>query len=180
MANRHNHYEAAFADLLRQQRVPYVAVNESHRSWDQAGSLKSADFLVSPPGAQSWIIDIKGRRFPSGTRQKQYWRNWTTRDDVRSLAEWARHLGQGIEPLLVFAFDVVGDRSPVPPAELHFFGERRYAFIAVRLADYLVGAKGLSSRWDTISMPVATFRKQGVSWHQLLEQQRESALTPAW
>lgn len=168
MANRHNHYEAAFADLLRRQRIPYVAVNESRRSLDAAGSLKSADFLVSAPGQGRWIIDIKGRRFPAGTRQKQYWRNWSTRDDLRSLAEWCRHFGEGAEAFLVFAYDVVGDRSPVPPGELHLYQDRHYAFIALRLADYMLGARPLSSRWDTIAMPTALFRQHGVSWHQLL------------
>lgn len=169
MASRHNHYEAAFADLLRQQRIPYIAVNESRRSVDQQRSLKSADFLVSAPGERRWIIDIKGRRFPAGTKQKQYWRNWATRDDLRSLAEWCRHFGDGAEALLVFAYDVLGDRSPVAPQELHPFQDRYYAFIAVRLADYLLGARQLSLRWDTIAMPAALFRHQGVSWHRLVE-----------
>jgi glutamyl-tRNA synthetase len=34
----------------------------------------------------SWLVDVKGRRFPSGDEQKQYWKNWSTRDDLRSLA----------------------------------------------------------------------------------------------
>jgi hypothetical protein len=86
MANRDNHYEAAFEAYLRARRLAYVAVDESRRSLVADGSLKSLDFIVSPSGDISWLIDVKGRRFPSGDEQKQYWKNWSTRDDLRSLA----------------------------------------------------------------------------------------------
>ena len=116
MAKRHNHYEAAFEELLRAERLPYVAIDEKRRSLAPDGpSLKSADFLVSPAGEVNWIIDIKGRRFPSGKTNKQYWRNWSTRDDLRSLAEWARHFGPPFTPALVFAYHVTEDRSPLAP-----------------------------------------------------------------
>ncbi len=32
MANRNNHYEAAFEEFLRSRTVPYVAVDEARRS----------------------------------------------------------------------------------------------------------------------------------------------------
>ena len=48
MANRDNHYEAAFEAFLRARRVPYVAVDEAQRSLVADGSLKSLDFIVSP------------------------------------------------------------------------------------------------------------------------------------
>ena len=32
MANRDNHYEAAFEEYLRARRIPYVAVDEARRS----------------------------------------------------------------------------------------------------------------------------------------------------
>ena len=79
MAKRDNHYEAAFEAWLRWLRVPYVAVDESHRAAaptprGDERSLKSLDFIVSPadwPG--SWLVDVKGRQFP--TAGCQYWRN---------------------------------------------------------------------------------------------------------
>src|SRR4051812_28411345 len=89
MANRDNHYEAAFEAYLRDRCLPYVAVDEAKRSRMGAGSLKSLDFIVSPAGQGSWLVDVKGRRFPSG-EQKQYWKNWSTRDDLFSLAQWER------------------------------------------------------------------------------------------
>ncbi len=84
MANRDNHYEAAFEEYLRSRGVPYVAVDEAKRSvLSDGGSIKSLDFIVSTPGQVTWLVDVKGRRFPSGDIQKQYWKNWSTRDDLR-------------------------------------------------------------------------------------------------
>jgi hypothetical protein len=48
MANRDNHYEAAFEEFLRVRGVPYVAVDEAKRSLMSDGaSIKSLDFIVS-------------------------------------------------------------------------------------------------------------------------------------
>ncbi len=76
MANRDNHYEAAFEEYLRGRGIPYVAVDEAKRSLLSSGaSIKSLDFIVSSPGPTTWLVDVKGRRFPSGDVQKQYWKN---------------------------------------------------------------------------------------------------------
>ena len=45
MANRDNHYEAAFEEYLRSRGVPYVAVDEAKRSvLSNGASIKSLDF----------------------------------------------------------------------------------------------------------------------------------------
>lgn len=173
MARRHNHYEAAFEALLRKVRTPYVAVDESRRSLvstaGPSSSLKNIDFLVSPNGPQSLLIDIKGRQFPSGVRHKQYWRNWSTRDDLRSLAEWARYFGEGFTPLLMFAFELTSDRSPVASPDLWQYRDRAYAFVGVELAAYWQSARTLSAKWDTIAMPAAKFRHHARPWRHWLE-----------
>ena len=76
MTKRDNHYEAAFEAYLRARQTPYVAVDETRRSLAGQRSLKNLDFIVSPPVAsaagreesagRSWLVDVKGRRFPSG------------------------------------------------------------------------------------------------------------------
>jgi hypothetical protein len=157
--HRDNHYEAAFEAYLRARRLPYVAVDESRRSLAADGSLKSLDFIVSPPGRKSWLVDVKGRRFPSGEEQKQYWKNWSTRDDLRGLAAWQTHFGDDFCPVLVFAYLLVGRRSPLPPDQLYQFRGQHYGFVAVRLADYIPHARPLSDRWDTVAMPTAEFRR---------------------
>ncbi len=159
MAKRHNHYELAFEAYLREQRVAYVAVDEQRRSLIAGGSLKNLDFLVSPSGGVSLLVDIKGRQFPSGQKQKQYWRNWSTWDDLVSMANWQEKLGAGSLALLVFAYEVIGNRSPVEPQRLFPFRMRLYAFLAVRVADYIQFARPLSAKWQTVSMRAATFRQ---------------------
>ena len=109
MANRDNHYEAAFEEYLRRRGVPYVAVDEARRSvLSNGASIKSLDFIVS--AAVRWLVNVKGRKFPSGDVQKQYWKNWSTRDDLLSLAQWERLFGQGFCGLFVFAYNILGDR----------------------------------------------------------------------
>jgi hypothetical protein len=74
MAKRDNHYEAAFEEYLRHRQIPYVAVDEKKRALLGDASLKSLDFIVSTPLGTSRLVDVKGRRFPTGG-QKQYWKN---------------------------------------------------------------------------------------------------------
>jgi len=168
MADRDNHYEAAFEAYLRRERLPYIAVDESRRSLVPDGSLKSLDFIVSPPGDVSWLVDVKGRRFPSGDEHQQYWKNWSTRDDLRSLAAWERHFGGGFCPLLVFAYHLVGNRSPVPREQLFEFRGSHYGFVATRLADFVPHARPLSTSWDTVAMPVGQFRQLACPLDELL------------
>ena len=46
MANRDNHYEAAFEEYLRSRQVPYVAVDEARRRLRSDGqSINNLDFI---------------------------------------------------------------------------------------------------------------------------------------
>lgn len=156
MAKRDNHYEAAFEDYLRWLAIPYVAVDETRRVWAGDRSLKSLDFMVSPRAAGSWLVDVKGRRFPTG--KSQYWRNWCTREELTSLAQWETLFAPRATGLLVFAYNVVGDRAPLPPEELFVNAGSLYGFVGIRLDHYSSWARQLSARWDTITIPTAQFR----------------------
>jgi hypothetical protein len=157
VAKRDNHYEAAFEAWLRWLAVPYVAVDETHRSLaGRQSSLKSVDFIVSPLGsAGSWLVDVKGRRFPTGA---SYWKNWSTADELASLAAWEELLGPRFAGLLVFAYNVVGDRAPLATQELFVFRGGLYGFVAVRLDHYASWSQQLSQRWGTVTVPVSQFR----------------------
>jgi len=166
MAKRNNHYELAFEAYLRDHRVAYVAVNEQRRSLIAQGSLKNLDFIVSPSDSVSLLIDVKGRRFPSAGAQ--YWRNWSTWDDLQSMARWQDKLGPGSCALLVFAYEIVGSRSPVEAAQLYEFRDRWYAFLAVRVPDYIQFARPISARWQTVGMPTRLFRQAAFSLADIL------------
>ena len=163
MAKRDNHYEAAFEAWLRWLRVPYVAVDEAHRAAAPRQSapnrtIKSLDFLVSPPSSASrWLVDVKGRQFPTAGRQ--YWRNWSTADELESLASWETLFDRGSSGLLVFAYNVIGDQAPLPAEELFTHRNRLYGFVGIRLDHYASFAVPLSARWGTVTMPVARFRQ---------------------
>lgn len=171
MTKRNNHYESAFENFLRQRKVAYVAVDEKRRSvvTQGSGTLKNLDFIVSPSDSVSLPVDIKGRRFPSGSKNKQYWRNWSTWDDLESLARWQEKLSPGSCGLLVFAFDVVGRRSPLAIEKLFAFRGRWYAFLAVRVADYIQFSRPLSAKWQTVAMPTPLFRQAAFPFENVLQ-----------
>ena len=171
MAKRGNHYELAFENYLRQRQVAYIAVDEQRRSVIPQGTLKNLDFIVSPSDTVSLLIDVKGRQFPSGRLHKQYWRNWSTWDDLQSMARWQEKMGAGSCALLVFAYDIVGVRSPVAAEQLYYYCDRRYAFLAVRVADYIQFSKPLSASWGTVSMPLSVFRQAAFSFDEILGSQ---------
>lgn len=157
MAKRDNHYEAAFEAWLKWLRVPYVAVDESHRSAAGNRTLKSLDFIVSPPaGSASWLVDVKGRQFP--TAGHQYWRNWSTADELSSLAAWEQLLGPRCGGLLVFAYNVVGELAPLPAEELFVHRDRLYGFVGIRLDHYTSWSRQLSVRWGTVTVSTPRFR----------------------
>jgi hypothetical protein len=180
MANRDNHYEAAFEAWLRDRQIPYVAVDESRRSLLGNGSLKSLDFIVSPTepphlqpagaAAPSWLIDVKGRLFPGG-RQKQYWKNWSTQDDLWSLSCWQQLFGARFDALFAFAYWITTDKAPLPRDQLFAFRGRWYAFIGIRLADYARHAKPISGKWDTVAMSTVQFRQLAAPMEEFLKRQ---------
>lgn len=167
MANRDNHYEAAFEAFLRSRQIPYVAVDEARRSLVEGGSVKSLDFIVSSSSGPSWLVDVKGRRFPSG-EQKRFWKNWSTRDDLVSLARWEQVFGDNFRALFVFAYVVCGDRAPLPSEQLFEYNGRLYGFVGIPLAAYASHARMISPRWDTVAVSTKRFRQLAEPMQSLL------------
>lgn len=164
MAKRDNHYDVAFEAYLRERGISYVAVDEAHRSPGGSDAtagrtLKSLDFIVSPRQTEvSWLVDVKGRHFPAG-RRKQYWRNWTTADELHSLARWESLFGQQFASLLVFAYLVLDDIAPLPSEQLFCFRDRLYGFVGIRPHHYLSLGRVISPKWNTLAVPGAQFRQ---------------------
>ena len=116
--DRSNHYEAAFEAYLQWHRLCYVAVDETRRA--QLGDLrvKSLDFIVYGEGGARLLVDVKGRRFPTGApgHQRRVWECWSTQDDVDGLECWAELFGPGYCGLLVFAYQLAAE---CPTARRH-------------------------------------------------------------
>ncbi len=61
--------------------------------------------------------------------------------------------------MFVFAYLIVGDRAPLPAAQLFAFRDRLYGFVAASLSDYAPAARLISPRWQTVAMSAGTFRQ---------------------
>jgi hypothetical protein len=164
MAHRNIHYEAAFEDFLRSRGLPYVAVDEAKKAIFAGASLKSFDFLVYSESGPNLLADVKGRKFPDSTPgrrgSQKAWENWITRQDVEGLLEWQRVFGEDFQAVLVFAYWLQGPPQRAPFEDVHLYRQKHYAFVGIRLADYVTAARPRSARWQTIAVPAAEFARQ--------------------
>lgn len=157
---RDNHYDVAFRAYLREQRVPYVAVDESRRALMRDQSLKSIDFIVSPPDVRSLLVDVKGRRFPSGkSGQGNRWENWATEDDITSLLRWQEIFGEGFRSALIFVYDLLEPRYAGEFPETFVYRDRRYACCGVWADEYCNEMRERSASWGTVTLPRSVFHE---------------------
>ena len=160
MAQRHIHYEAAFEDYVRSRGWPYIPVDEHRKAIFDGARIKSFDYLVYRPGKTAWLVDIKGRKFPyDGSGGKRYWENWVTREDLKGLRSWEGVFGDGFEPVLVFAYWIVGLQGREPTSEVHVHRNQYYAFLWISATEYARHARQRSPKWDTVTMPMREFRR---------------------
>ena len=94
MANRRNHYEAAFEAYVRSARVPCVAVDEAKRALFGEDGVKNPDFLLYPRWGPNLVVEVKGKQ-GKDARGRRPWENWVTTDDLDSLARWQAMFGPG-------------------------------------------------------------------------------------
>ena len=84
------------------------------------------------------------------------------------MAQWEELFGESFRGLFVFAYDILGQRSPLPHEQLFEYRDRSYGFVAVRLSDYVSAARCISPAWDTVAMPTAEFRRLARPMEELL------------
>ena len=160
MTRRHIHYEVAFEDYLRSRGLPYVAVDEKRKAIFSGSRVKSFDFLVYHPQGLTWLVDVKGRKFPYVTDgQKRYWENWITREDLAGLTHWQEAFGEGFVSMLVFAYHLLEPDDRLPTIHVHPFRDALYAFMCVELDAYRQACRPRSAKWDTVSVPRGRFRE---------------------
>jgi hypothetical protein len=160
--DRSNHYEAAFEAYLQWHRLCYVAVDEARRALFGDTPIKSLDFVVYSPAGARLLIDVKGRRFPSGPEhnQRRVWESWSSLDDVRGLGQWVSLFGPGYQGLLVFAYHVLPAVSlPADIEDLWTWRGRRYLLRAVPVDLYRARMRVRSPKWETVSLQTGVFRE---------------------
>lgn len=158
MALRWNHYDLAFEAFLRERRNPYVAVDERRRALSDDATLKSLDFIVYSAAGLNLLVDVKGRRFPSGNiTNGQRWENWVTEEDLTSMRRWESVFGDGFRAALVFAYDLVDGKAQSFHSRVWSFGRRVYSFYGVWADEYAVSMRTRSRSWETVSLPQSRF-----------------------
>lgn len=169
IAIRSNHYEAAFEAWLRDRRWPYVSVDEARRTLVAESSLKSLDFIVTAAPTTRWLVDVKGRRFPSGAAEAgNLWESWASTEDVDCLLQWEAAFGAGFRSLFVFAYDIVDPRYRAAHAEPWSFRGREYAFYGVWADEYARSMRRRSPRWDTVSLPAREYAQMRIPLQNLI------------
>jgi hypothetical protein len=160
MANRQVIYEAAFEDYLRSAGIPYVAVDEAKKALFAGVRLKSFDFVVYSNGGPNLLIDVKGRRFPRGKGgARRHLENWTTEEDLQSLARWEEVFGTGFTGLVVFCYHLeAAEDAPLFEA-VHLFRGEYFGLTAVYRSVYAAACRPRSKAWGTVSVPAAEFRR---------------------
>lgn len=161
MALRCNHYDAAFEAFLRQERRPYVAVDESRRALAPEASLKSLDFIVYSVQGRNLLVDVKGRKFPSGAERESgghCWENWATAEDLSSMLRWEQVFGDAFRAALVFAYQIAEPCWRESHPSVWEFRNREYAFYGVWADEYAQAMRRRSPKWETVWLPSKEFK----------------------
>lgn len=170
--DRSNHYEAAFEAYLQWQGLCYIAVDETRRAMLGCSRVKSLDFIVHGEAGSRLLVDVKGRRFPTGKpgRLRQVWECWSTQEDILGLERWAALFGPEYQSLLLFSYQL--HPSVVLPEEtedLWTWRDQRYLFRAVPVSEYREHMRVRSPRWGTVTLPGAVFRDLVRPLHQFTQ-----------
>jgi hypothetical protein len=160
MANRSNHYEAAFEAYVRSLRVPCVAVDEAKRALLDDDNLKNPDFLLYPRFGSNLVVEVKGKR-GKNAKGRRPWENWVTTDDLDGLVRWQAMFGPGFRAILAFAYAELPQTFPLPSGDGAFcFRGLDYRFWAVGLDDYVAHLRSRGPAWKAVAMARAAFRRR--------------------
>ena len=158
---RSNHYEAAFEAYLRGRGVTVIPTDEAKRSHLGDGTIKSADFIIVGPDTSKLVVDVKGRKFPSGSGDKPNtsWQNWAEEEDVDALGRWAAELGD-FRGVLAFAYQIQPPFA-LPPTTPDVFTFRAdvYLMRGVDVTAYREHMRPRSKSWKTVHLPADAFRR---------------------
>ncbi len=160
MANRSNHYEAAFEAYIRALRVPCVAIDETKRALFGDEGVKNPDFLLYPRCGPNLVVEVKGKK-GKNARGRRPWENRVTTDDLDGLARWQETFGPGFRALLVFVYAEPLQPFPLPRENgAYEFRGRDYRFWGVGLDDYIAHLRSRGPAWKAVAMARAAFRRR--------------------
>jgi hypothetical protein len=160
MAQRSNHYEAAFEAFIRSIRIPCVAIDEAKRAIFGEEGLKNPDFLLYPRFGTNLVVEVKGKR-GKNARGRRDWENWVTTDDLDGLVRWQTMFGPGFRAVLVFVYAEPIQVFPLPRDNgAYEFRGLEYRFWAVGLDDYIAHLRSRGPAWKAVAMARRAFRRR--------------------
>jgi hypothetical protein len=160
LAQRSNHYEAAFEGFIRSIGVPCVAIDEAKRAVMGEDGLKNPDFLLYPRFAVNLVVEVKGKR-ARNRRGRRDWENWVTTDDLDGLVRWQAMFGPGFRSVLAFAYAEPIQVFPLPRANgAYEFRGLEYRFWAIGLDDYIAHLRSRGPAWKAVAMARRAFRRR--------------------
>lgn len=167
-----NIYEQVFECWLAENHIPYVHIDQTQRMVHGRAGVKNFDFLVNPNAFNPWLAEVKGRTFNgvslAGLKGLDC---WTPLEDVQALSYWQQVFvskAQAAQGVFVFVFrleqiDIETDGWPI-----YDCFQQRFLLLAVPLRHYIGAMKPRSSRWQTVTLPAAKFRRYAVAANELL------------
>jgi len=157
-------YSASGANLLvdvKGRRFPY------ERAGSRPSTLRHAQGRPEPFDHAHGPEPVEGhgrgatdsgrsRARPRGRRRLE---NWTTREDLESLAQWEEVFGSGFAGLLAFCYHLTRPEAAEAFEVVHLFRGEYYALVGVYRGAYADAARPRSRAWNTVSVPTRTFRE---------------------
>jgi hypothetical protein len=160
LAQRSNHYEAAFEAFIRSNKVPCVAIDEAKRAICGDSPLKNPDFLLYPRFGSNLVVEVKGKR-ARDHRGRRDWENWVTTDDLDGLCRWQAMFGPGFRAILAFVYAEPIQPFPLPGANgAYEFRGLEYRFWALGLDDYIAHLRSRGPAWKAVAMARRAFRRR--------------------
>ena len=156
MADRSNHYEAAFEGFLRALKVPTLPIDETRRTFTAGETVKSLDFIVMRPRSGALLIDVKGRTLKGS---KPTFENWVRQEDVESLRRWRLSFGPSSAGVLAFIYEIETDAERAAFSDRFPHSEREYGCVGIDVEDFASHMKPRSIQWGTYSVGQEAFRR---------------------
>ena len=154
-----NHYERAFENWLKDNRIEYVAEYQHERATFQNEEIKSFDFLLYPH-SRPIIVEVKGRKFRGiSLANMAGFECWVTAEDVDGLLKWQQVLGAEHRAVFVFAYQMENIDVDFNGRDVFDFDANKYLFLCVTLEDYRKFMKRRSPKWRTVTLPADKFRQ---------------------
>ncbi|MHC5074617.1 MAG: HYExAFE family protein [Planctomycetota bacterium] len=164
-----NHYERAFENWLKDNRIQYLTIDENKRAAFSHTKIKSFDFLICPPNQKIIIAEVKGRTFKGTTFENlKGFECWVTMDDVEGLSCWQQIYGSDYQAVFVFVYCIENVDIDFDGRQVFESDDYKYMFFALKLDEYQANMKLRSPKWRTVTLPAEKFRKYAIQMQELL------------